>query len=112
VPQAEFFFREIASYDEKGMKKHWSKPQAKKILLDLAELLEKTEPFSEEAIEAGCNEYAQREGIKLGDLVHPARLALTGRTVSPGLFKTIELLGRQTAAVRLRKAAEKIPDVA
>jgi nondiscriminating glutamyl-tRNA synthetase len=111
VPQTEFFFHDITSYDEKGMKKHWSKPQAKKILLDLAELLEKTEPFTDEAIEAQCKGYVEREGIKFGEVAHPARLALTGRTIGPGFFEMIELLGRETATARLRTAAEKIPPV-
>jgi nondiscriminating glutamyl-tRNA synthetase len=77
----------------------------------LAELLEKTEPFTEEAIEAQCKGYVEREGIKFGEVAHPARLALTGRTIGPGFFETIELLGRETATARLRTAAEKIPPV-
>jgi nondiscriminating glutamyl-tRNA synthetase len=108
VPQAEFFFRDIAVYDEKGMKKHWSKPDAPKLLAAFADLLENCDPFTEENIEARCREYAERERIKLGDLVHPARLALTGKTAGPGLFETIVLLGKATAVTRLRKAVALI----
>jgi glutamyl-tRNA synthetase len=101
---SEYFFPDIESYDEKGVKKHWSKPDAPKLLAAFADLLETCDPFTEENIEARCREYAEREGIKLGDLVHPARLALTGKTIGPGLFEAITLLEKPTAVARLRKA--------
>ena len=108
VSYSDFLFRDIEGYDEKGVKKRWSKPEAKKILQDLIEVLEGCEPFDEKTIEARCREYIEREGIKLAQLVHPARLALTGKTISPGFFETVELIGKENSLTRLQKAIEYI----
>ncbi|RJP74371.1 MAG: glutamate--tRNA ligase [Candidatus Abyssobacteria bacterium SURF_17] len=104
VPYSDFFFRDIESYPEKDVKKHWSKPAVVTHLTALADILKDCEPFEAQTIEARCHEYIEREGIKLGDLVHPARLALTGKTVGPGFYETVELLGRERCLSRLRKA--------
>jgi glutamyl-tRNA synthetase len=102
------FFRDIESYEEKGVKKHWSKPGVAKRLSGLAEILEDCDPFDAQTIEARCNEYLEREGVKLGELVHPARLAVTGKTIGPGFFETVELLGKEKTLQRLHKAIQHI----
>ena len=78
------------------------------MLSDLAQMLEKCEPFDEKTIEARCMEYIEREGVKLGQLAHPVRLALTGKTVGAGIFETIELVGKERSLQRLQKAIEYI----
>ncbi|UCD57917.1 MAG: glutamate--tRNA ligase, partial [Candidatus Hydrogenedentota bacterium] len=108
VPFWSYFVGDIEGYDEKGVKKRWSKPEAKKILQDLIEILEGCEPFDEKAIEARCLAYVEREGIKLAQLAHPARLALTGKTFSPGIFETIELIGKEKSLQRLEQAIRYI----
>jgi glutamyl-tRNA synthetase len=108
VSHFDYFFRDIAGYDEKGVKKRWKKPEAKKILADLAAILQDCEPFDEQTIETRCRDYIEREQIKLAELVHPARLALTGKTVSPGFFETVALLGRQKSLRRLEEAIHYI----
>ena len=108
VPYSDFFFRNIDRYDEKGMKKHWSKPEVAGVLRDLVEMLQDCEPFSESEIEATCADYIEREGIKLARLVHPARLAVTGKTVGLGFFETVELLGKEETLRRLRDAVQYI----
>jgi glutamyl/glutaminyl-tRNA synthetase len=50
------------------------------------------------------------EGIKAGELIHPVRLALTGRKASPGIFETMELIGRDECVLRLQKAMEFIKE--
>jgi glutamyl-tRNA synthetase len=108
VPFWNYFVGDIESYDEKGVKKRWSKPEAKKIITDLVEVLGGCDPFEEKTIETACLEYAEREGIKLAQLAHPARLALTGKTASPGIFETIELIGKEKSVKRLRDAIQYI----
>jgi glutamyl/glutaminyl-tRNA synthetase len=46
-------------------------------------------------------------GIQSGDLVHPVRVALTGRAIGPGLFDTMIILGQQKTVNRLRQAFHK-----
>ncbi len=108
VPYWDYFFGDIEGYDEKGVKKRWSKPEAKKMLEDLVEILQACDPFDEATIEAACREYVEREVIKLAQLIHPARLALTGKTISPGFFETVELMGKTESLRRLQRAIQYI----
>ena len=59
-------------------------------------------------IKAAFETLAAREGRSLGEYVHPTRLALTGKSVGPGLFELAELLGKEECHRRIGKAAEYI----
>jgi glutamyl-tRNA synthetase len=67
--------------------------------------LEEVEPFAAEPIEAALRELAGRLGLPPRKAFQPIRIAITGSTVSPGLFESLELLGRDVALRRLRAAA-------
>ena len=69
------------------------------------EELERVEPFTAERIEAALRAAAERLGLKPRQAFQPIRVAVTGSKVSPGLFESIELLGRETALERLSAAA-------
>jgi glutamyl-tRNA synthetase len=64
------------------------------------------EPFEAPAIEAALREAADGLGLKPRQAFQPVRVAVTGSRVSPGLFESIELLGRDTTLSRLRAAAD------
>jgi glutamyl-tRNA synthetase len=63
------------------------------------------EPFTAEAIEAALRDVVERLGLKPRQAFQPIRVAVTGSTVSPGLFESIELLGRETTLRRLSSAS-------
>ncbi len=69
------------------------------------EALASLEPFEAPAIEAALREAADGLGLKPRQAFQPIRVAVTGSKVSPGLFESIELLGRETTLSRLRAAA-------
>ena len=46
----------------------------------------------------------EEAGVKVGDLVHAVRVAVTGKTVGPGLYDCLAILGREKSLVRLEKA--------
>ena len=69
------------------------------------EVLVSLEPFEAAAIEAALRATAEGLGLKPRQAFQPIRVALTGSKVSPGLFESIELLGRETTLRRLRAAA-------
>ena len=69
------------------------------------EALASLEPFDAEAIEAALRATADGLGLKPRQAFQPVRVAVTGSKVSPGLFESIELLGRETTLSRLRAAA-------
>jgi glutamyl-tRNA synthetase len=72
--------------------------QARDVLADL-------QPFEAERIEAELRRLAEGLGLKPRDAFQPIRVAVTGSTVSPGLFESIELLGREETLARLEAAA-------
>ena len=71
------------------------------VLPAAAEALAQVEPFEAEEIEATLRGLAERLGLKPRDAFQPIRLAVTGRKVSPGLFESLELLGREESLARL-----------
>ncbi|HEU5214959.1 MAG TPA: glutamate--tRNA ligase [Gaiellaceae bacterium] len=75
------------------------------MLASADEALASLEPFDAAAIEAALRAAADRLGLKPRQAFQPVRVAVTGSKVSPGLFESIELLGRETTLSRLRAAA-------
>ena len=71
------------------------------VLPAAAETLEQVEPFEAERIEAALRDLAERLGLKPRDAFQPIRLAVTGSPVSPGLFESLELLGKEESLVRI-----------
>jgi glutamyl-tRNA synthetase len=69
------------------------------------EALASLEPFEAAAIETALRATADGLGLKPRQAFQPVRVAVTGSKVSPGLFESIELLGRETTLSRLRAAA-------
>jgi glutamyl-tRNA synthetase len=74
------------------------------VLTAAEETLAGLEPFTAEAIEQALRELAERIGQKPRQAFQPIRVAVTGSTVSPGLFESIELLGRDETLARIRAA--------
>jgi len=73
-----------------------------RVLGEAAEILERLDPFDAGTIEAALRQLAERLELKPREAFQPIRVAVTGSKVSPGLFESIELLGRETSVARLR----------
>jgi glutamyl-tRNA synthetase len=93
---AGFFFQRRNGYDAAGLDAG--------ILEAAEETLSALEPFTAEAIEQALRDLAERVGQKPRQAFQPIRVAVTGSTVSPGLFESIELLGREETLARIREA--------
>ena len=85
--------------DEKAEKQLSS--EARQLLAGLAEEIAAIEPFSSDTVEAAIRQFAENKGVKLGALAQPLRAALTGRTVSPGVFDVMSVLGREESLARI-----------
>jgi glutamyl-tRNA synthetase len=83
--------------------------EALKLLLDQFEILD---DFSEENLESAFKAVMDQTGLKLGKIAQPVRVALTGRTASPGIFEVTAILGRDKVISRLQKAIQFIEDQA
>jgi len=101
--QAEFFFTEEIEYDEEAAKKFLSS-EVIDILEELIEGFRGMGIMSEAEIESLFRGVAQRRKVKLVKVAQPVRVALTGRSISPGLFEVIDILGKDRTAKRLQKA--------
>jgi glutamyl-tRNA synthetase len=76
-------------------------PDARGVLADMEETLRGLNEWSVPAIDAAMRALAETKGLKLGKLAQPLRAALTGRTVSPGIFEVMVLIGRDESMARL-----------
>ena len=76
----------------------------------VAEELSAVDPWAVETIEAAFGRILERLGLKLGKLAQPVRVALTGGTVSPGIFEVCAALGRDRTLARLRRVCELAPN--
>ena len=94
-------------FDEQAWAELREKQQAAEHLETLAVRLEAVGDFSVESLERETRALAAERGLKAGELIGMARIALTGRKVSPGIFEVVWLLGREQAVQRLKRAATR-----
>jgi glutamyl-tRNA synthetase len=97
----DFIFVDKLTYDERSKAEHLSADRSKEFSL-LAERFERLGAFSATEIEKAFRQAVDELGLKASDLVHPVRVALTGRSVGPGLFETVEILGKEKTVERLK----------
>lgn len=100
---AGFYFRDEFEYDADGVKKDFV-PDNKPRLQKLRDAFGKVEPFNAASLEAALKATAGELGVKAGVLVHPCRLAVTGKTAGPSLYHLLEVLGRDKVNGRIDKA--------
>jgi glutamyl-tRNA synthetase len=105
APSSVYFFRDPELYEEKAAKKHFT-PEAAGLLRGLVGLLEGASAFDVHTLEAAYRQHAEKNGLAVGKIVHPTRLAVSGVSFGPGLFEMMEVLGRETVLRRMRRAAE------
>ena len=110
IEMSSYFFRDPESFDEAGVKKYWD-PETNDRLKIFAGHLESLAEYTRHSIEAAMRQLAEELQVKPIKLIHPARLAISGRTIGPGLFEMMELLGKETVIRRLYYAREKIKAV-
>ncbi len=100
---AGFYFADEIKYEDKAAKKFLKAGALEPVRL-LAEKLTALEVFEEKALEDVFRTVMDETGLKLGKIAQPVRVALTGRTASPGIFEIIEIIGREKVLKRLARA--------
>lgn len=103
--QLDFFFRDELVFDDKAVAKFLVATNAP-VLREVADLVDKVE-WNEPAIEAAFTAWLAEKNLQIKDVAQPARVALSGRTVSPNIYETIFILGRETSVKRLRDGAAR-----
>ena len=98
-----FYFTDDFDYDPQSAAKHFT-AENKLRLKAVRDALSSLEKFNVPEIEAAIKTTAANLGIKLGAIVHPARLAATGSTVGPSLYHLLEVLGKEKVLARIDRA--------
>jgi len=101
---ADFFLVAEPAMDEAAVKQRLEKPGVRGLLEAFAQALETVEPFEPPALEAALRQVVEAAGVKVGDLVHAVRVAVTGKTVGPGLYDCLAILGRDATLARIARA--------
>jgi glutamyl-tRNA synthetase len=96
----DFVFRDPPAFDEAAAKKFLT-PESAPMLKELAAIVGAVEPWTVKAIEERVHAWLAEKNLQIKDVAQPARVALTGRTASPGLYEVIEALGKDRAVRRL-----------
>src|SRR6266566_321652 len=101
-----FYFTDNFDYNPEGVAKHFTtenKPRLKAV----REALSALEEFNAAEIEATLKNTASKLGGKVGAIVHPTRLAVTGSNVGPSLYHLLEVLGKEKVLARIDRALAK-----
>lgn len=100
------YFGDSVLLEEEAAKKFLT-PAIAPVLGKLLARFEALPSFSKQVWEESFKKFVEEEGIKMGQIAQPVRVALTGRTASPGLFEVMEVLGRDRTLLRLRRGLER-----
>jgi glutamyl-tRNA synthetase len=92
--------------DDPQARERWLGEEGLAALVEIRDALAQEGSFDEAAVEQRLGSLLERRGAKPRDLYQPLRVALTGRTVSPGIFETVALLGREETLRRIDQALQ------
>jgi glutamyl-tRNA synthetase len=104
---AAFYFAGDVSYDPEAATKFLTADK-QPVLGALLARLEECPCFDEAAVEAAVTDVLNAAGLKLGKVGPTVRVALTGGTVSPGIYEVMTVLGKEESLRRIRKAMEHL----
>ncbi|MEO5579813.1 MAG: glutamate--tRNA ligase [Gemmatimonadaceae bacterium] len=105
VRQAEPYFRETIAYDADSVSKNWKDRDVSVTIIQSArEALATVEQWEPETLETALRGLAQAQSISAGKVFQPLRVALTGLSVSPGIFEVLSAMGRELSLKRLADA--------
>ena len=99
------FFTEDYPFDPEAVKKSCSAPQTSERLVKLAEKFAALSPWDAAGLETALKALAAEMSIKMGELIHPCRVAVSGKSTGPSLYHMLEVLGRDRVLARLQRAA-------
>lgn len=103
-----FFFQEPLPYEEDAVAKFLRIDGVGSRLLGLKDRLNQLGSFDTSTVEQAVRELIAAQHLESKDLIHPARVAVTGRAVSPPLFEVMSILGKEKVLSRLEHAATKL----
>jgi glutamyl-tRNA synthetase len=105
------FFTEDFDFDPEAVERRWKSGSTVDYLVRTREALSTLGDFTSEGIEAAIRGLALELEVSAAKLIHPVRVAITGKAVGPGLFEIIELFGRDETKRRIDRAVAYIRSI-
>jgi glutamyl/glutaminyl-tRNA synthetase len=102
-----YFFTENYEYDSEEVAKTFTGPEIMKRLARLRESYQASSDWNAGSLEDGLKQLAAEVPCKTGELIHPARLAVSGRAVGPSLYHMLEVMGKERVLHRLTRTIER-----
>jgi glutamyl-tRNA synthetase len=103
--QTQGLFTDEIPFDPEAVALRLKQPGVADRLVKYSAKLETLPKWDTPSIEAACRSLAAELGLKAADLIHPARVAVTGRSVGPSLFHVLEVAGKERTISRLKSAS-------
>ncbi len=101
-----YLLKDDFAFDPEARAKHLDNPESRKLLASLHESYSKLDDWNASALEQTLKTLAEQLGVKVGALVHPCRVALTGRTIGPSLYHLLEYLGKEESLRRFKRVLD------
>jgi len=102
-----YFFEAPEEYEEAGVQKRWKEDSADLLSL-YADRLEEVDVFDTDTVETELRALADEQDVGAGRIIHPARLAVSGRSYGPGVFGLLAGVGKEACIRRMRTAVERL----
>lgn len=103
---AQFFFEDKIEYNQEAVAEFRKDPRLKEAFRRYAELLKGLDAFDTKTVEEKSRALMKDLSLSGKEFIHPCRVAITGRTVSPGFFDTVSLVGKERSVERLLEASK------
>jgi glutamyl-tRNA synthetase len=105
-----YFFTDPTTYDEKVISKKWNQSMSEHVQ-GIAQAIEQLDVFDINTAEKALNDYAEKNDIKIGQMMQPLRVAISGAPMGPPFYDMLALLGKEIVVRRLHAAVSNIPVV-
>lgn len=100
------FLTDQFEYEEKAVRKHLKGDGLAARMKDLRDRFGQLQTFNQESVEQALRGLAEEAGTSAGSLIHPLRVALLGRSVGPGIFQVVDLIGKERVLARITRLVE------
>ncbi|MCF6156441.1 MAG: glutamate--tRNA ligase [Candidatus Brocadia sp.] len=101
LDQTRFFFTDTIEYDQAAVNKFLKKEGVGELLKEVHSAISRVDAFDKKTLEDSLRALTERLGVGFSKLAQPMRVAITGKSVSAGIFETMELLGKEKTLKRL-----------
>jgi len=108
--EASYFFTEEIEFDPVAFEEVLRREGVEEILKECEEVLSRIEDFRAPVLEEAVREMAKKRGVKAAQIIHPLRVAVSGKKVGPGLFELLEVLGKERVIGRIQRARQQIKE--